>query len=205
MRVGIPPTGNGRGGDLVVLVGNPRAGSRTRALAEAVAEAVDSAVDEAGRHHRTVLELAEVVGVTFGPQPAYGGAGGVADPFAAVRQARLLVVGTPTYKGTYTGLLKIFLDQYGPGALDGVVAVPVAIAASPAHRDAVAVALRDLLGELGARVPAPAFAVLEPQLAEADQLIASWLARHRAALAEALTVAALPAGLPDGLGTPPTR
>jgi FMN reductase len=173
----------------VVLVGNPRAGSRTRVLAEAVADALDrafdGALDGAGQPARQALELAEVVGVSFGPQPAYGGRG-VADPFAVVREARLLVVATPTYKGTYTGLLKIFLDQYGPGALDRVVAVPVAVAASPAHRDSVATALRDLLGELGARVPAPALAVLEPQLAQTDHLVAAWLARYGSAIAEAL-------------------
>lgn len=174
-----------------MLVGNPRAGSRTRVLAEAVADAVAGAFDGAWGRGRLVLELAEVVGVTFGPQPAYGG-GGVADPFAVVRQARLLVVATPTYKGTYTGLLKIFLDQYGPGALAGVVAVPVAIAASPAHRESVAVALRDLLGELGARVPAPALAVLEPQLSQAQEVVADWLGRHRAAIAGALSGARLP-------------
>lgn len=102
--------------DVVVLVGNPRLGSRTRALA-AAAEAL---VARLGFLDGTyVLELAQVVGVSFGPEPARGSAT-VADPFEVVRAARLLVVATPTYKGTYTGLLKIFLDQFGPGALSGV-------------------------------------------------------------------------------------
>jgi FMN reductase len=169
---------------LVVLIGNPRPGSRTRTLGEAVARALSTALDGAVGDPQ-VLELAEIVGVSFGPEPAHGG-GGVADPFAVVRDARLLVVATPTYKATYTGLLKIFLDQYGPGALAGTVAVPVAIAAAPPHRDSVAAALTALLVELGASVPAPAVALLEPELATADQLAAEWAAQHRAAIAQAL-------------------
>src|SRR5438445_11938287 len=101
----------------VVLVGNPRVGSRTRTVGEAAARAVlgDAAAEV------TVLELGELVGVSFGPEPAYG-SGRVADPLGLVRSARLLVVATPTYKGTYTGLLKVFLDQLGHRELAGVVA-----------------------------------------------------------------------------------
>ncbi|MEN3308739.1 MAG: reductase [Micromonosporaceae bacterium] len=173
--------------DLVLLIGNPRLGSRTRTLAETVARALTAALERTGTSLRgsQVLELGEIVGVSFGPGPAHGG-GSVADPFAVVRDARLLVVATPTYKGTYTGLLKIFLDQYGAGALAGTVAVPVAIAASPAHRESVAVALTALLAELGAGVAAPAVALLEPEIAAADRLATEWAARHGAAIAEAL-------------------
>jgi FMN reductase len=167
----------------VVLIGNPRPGSRTRVLGEAVAGALRTVLTGAGPAQ--VLELAEIVGVTFGPEPARGG-GGVPDPFATVRDARLLVVATPTYKATYTGLLKVFLDQYGPGALAGTVAVPVAIAAAPAHRDSVAAALTALLVELGASVPAPALALLEPEFAAADQVAAEWAARHGPVIARAL-------------------
>jgi FMN reductase len=153
--------------DVVVLVGNPKPGSRTRLLAEAAARAL-------GEPSPLVLELAEIVGVTFGPEPAFGR--GEGDPFGSVRSARLLIVATPTYKGTYTGLLKIFLDQFGPGALAGVVAVPVTVAASDAHLRAASAALRDLLVELGASVPAPALAALEPALADADGVAAAWAA-----------------------------
>lgn len=158
MTGAVPPAA-----DVVVLVGNPRPGSRTRRLAEAVAEALlkwrGAPVDG-----RQVLELAELVGVSFGPEPAYGAKDGP-DPFAAVRSARLLVVATPVYKGSYTGLLKIFLDQFGHRELAGVVAVPVVVAASEPHAATAASALRDVLVELGAQVPAPPLAALESELA----------------------------------------
>jgi FMN reductase len=166
--------------DVVVLVGNPRAGSRTRGLAEAVAEALQVRLgDPPGAV--LVLELAEIVGVSFGPEPAYGVKNDL-DPFAAVRSARLLIVATPTYKGSYTGLLKVFLDQFGHRELTEVTAVPVAVAASPAHADAAASALRDVLVELGAQVPAPPLAVLESQLTTAHEITARWADQHAVAI-----------------------
>ena len=36
-----------------------------------------------------------------------------------------MIVASPTYKATYTGLLKLFLDRIAGGALAGVTAVPV--------------------------------------------------------------------------------
>ena len=168
--------------EVVVLVGNPRAGSRTRRLAEAVAGAL---LDRLGGSPGgvEVLELAEIVGVSFGPEPAYGAKAGP-DPFAAVRSARLLVVATPAYKGSYTGLLKVFLDQFGHRQLAGVTAVPVAVAASPAHAEAAASALRDVLVELGARAPAP-LAVPESRLAEAHDVAARWADQHAAPIMSA--------------------
>ncbi|GAA4449993.1 NADPH-dependent FMN reductase [Phytohabitans houttuyneae] len=176
--------------ELVVLVGNPRPASRTRTLAEAAADALTARL--APLSGRAVLELADLVGVTFTAEPARG-SGAVEDPFAVVREARLLVVATPAYKGTYTGLLKVFLDQFAAGALSGAVAVPVAVAASPAHLGSVSAALADLLGELGARLPVPPFAVLESALAAnggAGDLADAWAQEHAAAVAGALGVAA---------------
>ncbi|WP_229403339.1 NAD(P)H-dependent oxidoreductase [Micromonospora okii] len=166
--------------DVVVLVGNPRAGSRTRGIAEAVAVALLDRLDGPPGAVQ-VLELAEIVGVSFGPEPAYGAKAGP-DPFAAVRSARLLVVATPTYKGSYTGLLKVFLDQFGHRELAQVVAVAIAVAASPAHADAAGSALRDVLVELGAQVPAPPLAVVESQLADGYEIAAQWAEQHTTAI-----------------------
>src|SRR5689334_365601 len=112
---------------VVELIGNPRTGWRTRALADAAVDALSGA--GVALEGRTVLELGQIVGITFGPEPA-GTPAPVADPFEVVRGARLPVVATPTDKATYTGLLKVFLDRFGHRELAGVVALPVAIAAA---------------------------------------------------------------------------
>jgi FMN reductase len=167
---------------VVALIGNPRPGSRTRALADAAVAELSArvALDEP-----RVLELSEIVGVTFSAEPAVSAAP-VDEPFAVVRAARLLVVATPTYKGTYTGLLKLFLDRFGHRELSGVVAAPVAIAASEAHRQSVGGALTELLVELGANVPAPPLAVLETDVADAA---GRWASEHGDAVAAALKAA----------------
>ncbi|WP_100350323.1 NADPH-dependent FMN reductase [Luteimicrobium subarcticum] len=164
----------------VVLVGNPRPGSRTRAVAEAVARGVLGRWDVDPTHH--VIELADHGADVLEPD-----ASAVADDLARVAGATLLVVATPVYKGSYTGLLKAFLDRFGHRPLDGVVAVPVVVSAAPAHAAAGDDHLRPLLVELGATVPERSFAVTEAALAGdggtagapldtvADALVAAWL------------------------------
>ncbi|MQA79696.1 MAG: NADPH-dependent oxidoreductase [Streptosporangiales bacterium] len=174
---------------VVELIGNPRPSSRTRALADAIRRAlIGELMARAPATYETqVLELGELVGVTFDPEPVRGRAA-VADPFGPVRAARLLIVATPTYKATYSGLLKIFLDQFSHGDLADAVAVPVAIAAAEEHRQSVQANLRDLLVELGASVPAPAVAVLEPELESrtVGDIAAEWVHRYGSVVADVL-------------------
>lgn len=186
---------------VVELVGNPRAGSRTRSLADLVVRALiaraggpagtgqGSASDAAPPDAQpTVVELGEAVAVGFDADPARATAP-VSDLFGRLKRSRLLVVATPTYKGTYSGLLKLVLDQLNQGDLVDTVAVPVAIAGAPAHRESVAAALSALLVELGAQVPAPAVALLEGELADQVEHVETWAAEHApslwAAVAEA--------------------
>jgi FMN reductase len=172
--------------DVVVLVGNPRPGSRTRALADTVTDALLERL--AARGHtlsgRVAVELGEVVSVSFGATAPVPGTAD--DPFETVRGARLLMVATPTYKGVYTGLLKVFLDRYRPGDLAGVVAVGVAVAASEDHRRSVGDALQSLLVALGTRVPAGPVALLELEVSEAERLVGEWVDKYADSVAACL-------------------
>jgi FMN reductase len=62
-------------------------------------------------------------------------------------------VASPTYKATYPGLLKSFLDWFSTTGLAGVTVVPVMVGAAAQHALAVKTHLRPLLVELGATVP----------------------------------------------------
>jgi FMN reductase len=174
--------------DVVELIGNPRSGSRTRALADAATRALTDRLAQAGEplSGTAVLELADLVTVSFSGRPAPDRVVPTTDPLAQVRGARLLIVATPTYKATYTGLLKVFLDQLGHRELDGAVAVPVAVAAAEPHRQAVGAALHALLVELGAGLPAEPLALLEPQLDATDEVVADWADRNAERIAGAL-------------------
>ena len=49
----------------------------------------------------------------------------IKDLLDSVAQSDVVVVASPTYKATYTGLLKAFLDRYPNDALARTVCIPV--------------------------------------------------------------------------------
>lgn len=113
---------------VTALIGNPRPDSRTRTAAVRAARRAAGAAglpDDVG-----VVELAHLRRGLLDdtPPPA------VSEALEHVRSARLLVVASPTYKATYTGLLKAFLDLLPGGGLAGVTAVPLLVMASPRTR-----------------------------------------------------------------------
>lgn len=81
------------------------------------------------------------------------------DAIAAVRDADALVVATPVYQSSYSGLLKVFLDLLPQFALRGKTVLPLATGGSPAHVLAVDYALRPLLSSLGAAHVTPGWFV----------------------------------------------
>ncbi|GAA0798933.1 NAD(P)H-dependent oxidoreductase [Spirilliplanes yamanashiensis] len=153
--------------DVVVVSGNPRAGSRTSGLAAAVGDAV---ADRRGGDRPAVVEVG-----ALGPGLLTPGDAATAAAVAAVRAAAVLVVATPTYKGNYTGVLKVLLDQLPQAGLAGVTAVPVVTAGVRPQADAAAALLAQLLRELGADV-APPLAVTEAELADAPALVEKYAA-----------------------------
>ncbi|WP_454041663.1 NADPH-dependent FMN reductase [Cellulosimicrobium sp. Marseille-Q8652] len=175
----LPPTGPTT---VVALSGNPRPGSRTLRAAEALARRVAAhldapvsatAADEPAGPDDAVetIDLAALAGELLAPEhPAADVA------LARLAGARVAVVATPVYKASYTGLLKAFLDLYGPGGLAGVVVVPLVVSGNPAHALAGEVHLRPVLVELGAVVPTRTLALTEDQLADLDPVIDVWLA-----------------------------
>ncbi len=155
----------------VVVVGNPKARSRTRRAAETVADGLT------GRPPDAVVELADL-----GPALFDWTSSEVEPALDAVRGARLLIVASPTYKATYTGLLKLFLDRIGAGELAGTAAVPVMLGGLPRHSLAPEVFLKPVLVELGASTPTSSLFLLESEWETSPELEA-WYPQARADLA----------------------
>ncbi|GAA3339194.1 hypothetical protein GCM10020358_22080 [Amorphoplanes nipponensis] len=151
---------------IVVVSGNPRPGSRTSGLATAVGGALGGALGGAV----AVVEVGEL-----GPGLLTPGDAATAAAVTAIREADLLVVATPTYKGSYTGVLKVLLDQLPANALAGKRAVPVVTAGVAPQAAAAAALLAQLLGELGADV-APALPVVEGDLPDSAALAEKYAA-----------------------------
>jgi len=162
----------------VALVGNPRPQSRTANLASVVLAALGELAGEGGpggaAASSVVLDLAELVrslGAPLGPDAQAN----YRDPLQTVTAAEVLVVASPTYKGSYTGLLKAFLDFVPGGRLRGAVAIPVMTVGAPAHTLAADVHLRPLLIELGASTPTSALVVGEDQLSDPAAAVVAWV------------------------------
>jgi FMN reductase len=172
---------------VTTVVGNPKRLSRTLTTAEALAAALASGLGSEPR--ATSIDLAELY--LDGIEPPHDGFEHAA---AQIRSGAVLVVGTPVYKASYTGLLKLFLDQLPPGALEGVVAVPVTIAASAEHRLLADLQLRPVLAELGARLPVPSLTLREKELPELPEHIGAWTESYLPALEASLSYGRTPIG-----------
>jgi FMN reductase len=181
---------------VVTVVGNPKPGSRTAAAAASVAELLAS---ELGTPYR-IDELVDLV--TFAPAIFQGDSAAEKDRIALdnaidlAASASVLVLATPVYKGSYTGLLKSFLDVLPHQALAGSVVVPVTVSAAPSHKLLADLHLRPVLAELGASVPTPPVALEEKDLEDLQLAVSAWV-RKNAGLIQATTIALQPVPEPN--------
>lgn len=126
---------------VAVVVGNPKPASRTLSAATYVATELTGEPD-------LVVDLA-----TLGADLLDWQSENVAALVEEVGGADLVVVASPTYKGAYTGLLKLFLDRFPGGTGLNGLAVPLMLGGGLAHALAPELVLRPVLTELGATVP----------------------------------------------------
>jgi FMN reductase len=75
----------------------------------------------------------------------------VARVTASIEQADGVIIATPIFKASYSGLLKIFLDLLPQFALAGKAILPIATGGSMAHLLALDYGLRPVLQSMGAR------------------------------------------------------
>jgi FMN reductase len=147
---------------VAIVVGNPKPQSRTLRVAETLIEKLfvaSSCTIE-------VVDLAERAAEMFAwPSEE------LAAVNARVADSDVAVFASPTYKATFTGLLKAFLDRYPANGLEGVVALPVMTGADLTHSMGVNVNLVPLLVELGAVVPGRGLYFVTSQMDRLDELV----------------------------------
>ena len=159
---------------VTVVVGNPRPRSRTYQAALLVAERLTGVPAD------LAVDL-----VDLGPALLDWSDQTVARTVAAVQASDLVIVASPTYKATFTGLLKLFLDRISGGALAGVTAVPLMLGGDWRHSLAPEVFLKPVLAELGASCPTRGLFLLDSDYAESETL-AAWVESARIQLGGAL-------------------
>lgn len=177
-----------------IVVGNMKPASRTRDAGLAIAEACSRYFGIAPPIF-DVIELGSLSSTLFGwGEPA------VAAAKNRVLESQLLIVASPVYKASYTGLLKAFLDQFGRDEMNALATVPVMVGAGPAHSLAVECQLRPVLIEIGACCPTRGLYITEGEVADIEGPVAEWLSvwgdALRAVVCSRKSMA--PAALPDG-------
>lgn len=132
-------------GDTIRVVGvsgSPTDPSRTTAL---VSRVVDAFAEKLGGEAQ-IVELAAVLPslATGGFRPSLGT--DAQDALEAVETADVLVVGSPAYRATYSGLFKLFFDYVGQYALVDTPVVLTATGGSDRHALLVEHQMRPLFG-----------------------------------------------------------
>jgi FMN reductase len=167
---------------VTLIVGNPRSNSRTLAAAvllgrklAAWAGVVGAAADV------ETIDLTTVAGSLFDLTST-----DLEPLLKRTVSSELVATISPTYKATYTGLLKAFLDRLPSGGLTGRVGLPIMTGGSLAHSLAPDTYLRPLLIALGASVPTAGLFLTEADYTDLDLALDTWLSGQAAVLGRAL-------------------
>lgn len=147
---------------ICVVVGNPKPKSRTLEVAVALVNRMFAGAT----HDIQVIDLVDHESQIFRwPSDE------MKDLNEQVASSDLVVFASPTYKATYTGLLKAFLDRYPANGLRGVVAIPLLTGADLSHSMGPTVNLAPLLAELGAIVPGKGFYFVTSQMNQFSEIV----------------------------------
>ncbi|QTS86261.1 NADPH-dependent FMN reductase [Ectopseudomonas khazarica] len=129
---------------VVLLSGSPAARSRTEVLLDHVRQRLHAQRVEVTLLRVRDFPAEELLHAHFDSQSAR-------HLQALVASADGLVVGTPVYKASFSGALKVVLDLLPERALANKVVLPLASGGSPAHLLAVDYALKPVLAALKAQ------------------------------------------------------
>lgn len=130
---------------IVGVSGNITAPSRTLSLVETV-------VTKASKQFHSPGEVIDISKLTadLGPTVSFNQFPPVlSQAYEKLHNADLIVIGTPIYKASYTGLLKHFFDLVDPKKLTGKVAILVATGGSDHHALVLESHLRSLASFFG--------------------------------------------------------
>ncbi|MFC6333176.1 NAD(P)H-dependent oxidoreductase [Paenibacillus septentrionalis] len=164
---------------IITIVGNPKPLSKTYHIAEQAAAALSNLLslhsDEPIENE--MIELAHIgTGLVQWDQQV------IAPLVEKIDQASYIVVASPTYKASYTGLLKLFLDILPMKALQHKLVLPIMIGAGDSHRLAVEYQLKPVLSELGATFISQGLYMLESKAEHCEEELRQWLTSNELAV-----------------------
>lgn len=154
---------------IVSLAGSPSAPSRSLAVLE-----YSQAVLSHKEHTVQIINLRDLDAIEL-VHGRYEGAT-ITPVLAQIARAAGVILATPVYKASYTGILKAFLDVMPPAALAGKAVLPIALGGSAAHSLVVDYALRPVLMAVGASLVLPGVYLIDNQLDYKDGRLNGFIA-----------------------------
>jgi FMN reductase len=173
--------------NVVAVSGNLGERSRSRTLVDEVVRAIEdrAAIDITSID---VGGLAADLGLLTSPASIPQR---VAVALAAIGGADILVVGSPVYKGSYTGLFKHLIDFVAPDALVGVPVVLTATGGTDRHGSVIEHHLRPLFSFFNAHTVPTAIFALDADFEDYRLIRPAIAERARRAAEEAVALVAL--------------
>ncbi|MBD2749573.1 NAD(P)H-dependent oxidoreductase [Microvirga sp. BT688] len=133
--------------EIVAVVGSPTPHSRTRNLVTDILARIAGVTGAAAR----LVDIAELV-PSLMVRSREETSPVLEEALRAVERAHLLLIGTPVYKGSYTGLFKHFIDLVDYRSLAGVPVGLLAMGGSDRHALVIDHQLRPLFGFFNAQM-----------------------------------------------------
>lgn len=143
--------------NVLLLGGSPSAPSTTWRLLQLVGTRL-----AALGHRSTTLQVRELPAVALLSADLQDP--DIAQAAALIAAADAVIVGTPVYKASFSGVLKVFLDLLPQDGLAGKLVLPLATGGSQSHMLALDYALRPVLASLAPRHVLPSIYATSEQL-----------------------------------------
>jgi FMN reductase len=128
---------------VVIVSGSPNPGSRLTGIIRHAEQRLVGASAYGGHIEVAALPAEDLILARF-DSPA------IALANARVAEADAIIIASPVYKASYTGVLKTYLDLLPQKALAGKIISPLFLGGSIAHLLAIDYSLKPVLGALGA-------------------------------------------------------
>lgn len=129
---------------IVIINGNPSLTSRLTAIIEYVEKILETSGFEVSRIDVAKLPPEDLIHTKF--ESEY-----IVKANGLVAEADAVIIASPVYKASYTGVLKTFLDLIPEKGLAGKIMLPLFIGGSLAHLLAIDYSLKPVLSALGGR------------------------------------------------------
>ncbi|RJX40337.1 FMN reductase (NADPH) [Paenibacillus pinisoli] len=129
---------------IVIISGSPNATSRLNGIVDFIRRELDQKGYPSKQITVVTLPAEDLVHSRFG-SPA------IVEANRLVEEASAVIIASPVYKASYTGVLKSYLDLLPQKGLEGKLVLPLFIGGTLAHLLSIDYSLKPVLASMGAR------------------------------------------------------